>query len=71
MNGYFKDGSITDPSGNSNFDRLLFLDSSLAMAIEAGEKPITSGAAALRTSIKRRDARRNCDTSGSFVRREQ
>lgn len=71
MNGYFNDGSIADHGRNPNSDRFLFLDGSLAVAIETGEKPITSGAGALRASIKRWDADRNCDTSDRFFGREQ
>jgi hypothetical protein len=48
----FKDGPIRNHGRNIDSDRSLFLDYPLGVAVDAGEEPIMSGAAALGAVIK-------------------
>jgi hypothetical protein len=67
VDGHFDDGSVGNFQGNIDPDRFLCFDYSLSVAINTGEKPITSRTAALAAVIKHRDAHGNGNTPGRFL----
>jgi hypothetical protein len=68
VDGNFYDGPIRNHGRNADPDRFLFLNYPLGIAIYTGEKPVTSGAAALAATIKHRNSHRKSDTPGDVLR---